>query len=628
MSSRSGQAARVSARVARALVCFAAIVAAVTGVPWPAAAAKWVELRVIRDDVRIELLRDGAGRARIEHRVVFLVSGGPLTTLTVRGVDPDAAPEEDGQVLPRASADAGSTEGALPVVVRRVEVEPAAGEGAKRVDLEVLLDGGAGVRRGAYVLLVRYATNLAARGALEGDGPTRTVTWRGPVWDDGLDTTRATFVVPSSPTPPVAVEPGAEGDEEPVFLSTVQRTREQDVLEIVKPYAPKGEAVEWSARIDARAIGLLTAPPVTLPSAKAAAPTGPLGTTLKSLGVDRLAPSPVTLAWMASALLGVVWSLVVVAKMRQAMATHRGAGAHARPLVPLPTLLRAPLSAAAVVAGVWWQVTHPTPTLGALLLAAGGLLVAHRAPSFKPAPRAPGRWLPVSPAEAFAPAEVPRGVWLDASTRTGAIVLFLLLATAVGAGAALATHGMVDRGLLLVLDAAILFPVFLTGRLADLPPDPATAPASLLRAVARRVPQLVGADVVRAVPRIRVPRGGADPDDLRLALAPTRPLAGLRGVAVGVSFGLGAFGWVGLPEILVRVVIGSPADRALGPVARRARAMQGGKPDERVLAFVPRLPTAEITATLAAAVISRLVVRGEVPRSTAAELEVAPPRAA
>lgn len=629
-SPRSGRLVRAAAHIAR-LVAVAGIVALTAlGLPRVAFAAKWVELRVVKDDVRIELLRDGAGRARVEHRIVFLVSGGPLTSIVVEGVDADAAPDPEGQVVPREIAQTGGTEGSVPATVKRIDVpaDPSDPRAAPRTDLEVVLDGGAGVSRGAYVLTLRYATDLAAGGGVSGEGPIRVVRWMGPRWADGLDATRATFVVPAAPTAPSVVDPGADdGGEGPIFLGTLRRTTASDELEILKPYAPRGERVTWSARVDARALG--GAAPAAAPAeTRPRAADEPLDRLLRDAGLAGLRVERTTLLALGGALLAIAWALLVAAKGRQAVRTHAASGARPRPLAPLPLLVRAPASAALLVAGLWLESTPGGTTNGALLVVAAALLAAHRAPRFKAAPRGPGRWLPVSAEEAFAPPRPVRGAWLDASTRSGALVFAALVLAVVGAGVAIATVGLVHRGVLVAMQAAALFPIFLTGRVADLPPDPATAPARLLRDVGRRVEAIAGRDAVRAVPRIRVPRGGADADDLRLALVPTRPHPGFRGVAVGVTHGLGAFGWVALPEILVRVQIGSPAERALAPVARRARAMEGARDDERVLSFVPRLPTARVTAALAAAVVARVILRPGESEASAPGRRAAPARAA
>jgi hypothetical protein len=588
-------------------------------------AAKWVELRVVRDDARVEL-RTG-GKARVEHRIELLVSGGPLESLVVRGVDRDAAIEPDAQVSRREDAQRGANASAQAVVVERIDLAATASDSddaggaatAARTDLQVRFVDGGGLRRGAYVLLLRYTTDLRARGLVTGEGPTRVVTWKGPTWDDGLDTTRVTFVVPPASTAPSVVDPGADGGEvdgAPTFLATSTRTQQSDEIALVKPYAPKGEAVTWAVRVDARALGEATRDG----KRGSAVVTGKAPVVWGSAAFwDQLgeqAWSSRSAPWLAGSIVFVVWALLVAAKSREASRTHAAVRARARPLLPLPLLLRAPGSAAALVAGLWLQLIMPTPTRGALLLVVAALLAAHRSPTFKVAPRGPGNWLVVAPAEAFASPPRPRGAWLDASSRGGAIAFSLVVLAGIGAVALLASRGAVDRAIVVGLDLAVFFPIFLTGRIADLPPDPATAPATLLRNVARRIERLGGPEGVRVVPRIRVPKGGADPDDLRLAMTPTRPLPGFRGLAIGASFGQGAFGWVALPEILVRVQVGSPADRALGGVARRARVMEGAREGERVLSFVPRLPTASVTATLAVAVISRLVSPDDAPMPT------------
>jgi hypothetical protein len=354
-------------------------------------------------------------------------------------------------------------------------------------------------------------------------------------------------------------------------------------------------------RVDARALGLQAGKaPEARPSAVTGVPRA------EGWSLARLPAAPAALRWVAGCVLALAWAMLVVVKSREVRAACAAAGAKARPLLPIPTLFRALASSAAVTAGLALQIDRPTPTWGSVLVALGALLAAHGYPEASPPPRGPGRWLPVSPAEAFAPTPRSAGAWLDAGTRRGALVFAGLVALVVGGGVALAVHGKVDRGVVVALDAAALFPLFLTGRTAELPPDPALAPRALLHETARRAEALLGPSVLKIVPRIRIPKGGADPDDLRVSLAPLHPLAGLRGVVLGATFGRGAFGWVALPEILVRVATGSPAERALYSVARRARTMEGARPDERVLSFVPRLPTARVTAALAAAVVARV----------------------
>jgi hypothetical protein len=57
------------------------------------------------------------------------------------------------------------------------------------------------------------------------------------------------------------------------------------------------------------------------------------------------------------------------------------------------------------------------------------------------------------------------------------------------------------------------------------------------------------------------------------------------------------------------VVSGSPCDIALANMSRKARITPGRKPDERVIAFAPRLPTVRMTAEIARALAMRVVDR-------------------
>jgi hypothetical protein len=206
----------------------------------------------------------------------------------------------------------------------------------------------------------------------------------------------------------------------------------------------------------------------------------------------------------------------------------------------------------------------------------------------------------VAEGEAFRPPPRPRGAYLDVSTRAGKL-LFALSVAALGAGVYAMHLRSPYHAQLLALDVAALLAIFGTGRLAELPPDPAAAPVGFLRDVARRVKRgLKGADA-RVVGRIRLPEGSPDADELRLGLVPRAALPGFVGIEVGVVYAPGAGGAVALPEVLLRVTAGSPCERAVERMARSARSSRGRRADERVLAFTPRLPTARMTAAIAAA---------------------------
>lgn len=165
------------------------------------------------------------------------------------------------------------------------------------------------------------------------------------------------------------------------------------------------------------------------------------------------------------------------------------------------------------------------------------------------------------------------------------------------------------RAELVALDVTALLAVFATGRLAELPPDPGTAPAPFLRRIANRLEKK--ARGARVVARLRMPDGGERPDELRLGVVPKPAHAGFIALEIGVVFVPGAGGAIALPEVLVRVVAGSRCEEAMAPFARAARVCRGRRPNERVLVFRPRLPLANDTADLAARLAAALVAPAE-----------------
>ncbi len=162
------------------------------------------------------------------------------------------------------------------------------------------------------------------------------------------------------------------------------------------------------------------------------------------------------------------------------------------------------------------------------------------------------------------------------------------------------------RADLIAFDATALLAVFCTGRLAELPPDPATAPARFLRGVARRLRRAFPAGDVRFVGRIRVPDGSAQPDELRLAVAPRAAPAGFGAIEIGAVYVQGAGGAIALPEVVLRVTSGSACEVALESVARHGRSSRGRRAGERAIVFSPRLPTARMTAGLVAGLVRAL----------------------
>jgi hypothetical protein len=212
----------------------------------------------------------------------------------------------------------------------------------------------------------------------------------------------------------------------------------------------------------------------------------------------------------------------------------------------------------------------------------------------------------VTEATAYAEPPRPTGAYLDVSTRAGKAILLVAL-TALGGLVAWLFETSPYRAELLAFDAVALLAVFCTGRIAELPPDPATAPAGLFRAIAARVHRTFPAAEVRIVGRIRIPEGSATADELRLAIAPKRAPAGFVALEIGAVHLQGTGGRIALPQVLVRVKTGSPCEAAFEGLAPHARKAHGSRPGEVTLLFTPRLPTARMTGDLATRLLGIIV---------------------
>jgi hypothetical protein len=578
-----------SARAAGAALAAFSIVLA----PMRSARA-WVEVHVEADDVRIAV--EKTGDARVEHKVTFKIAGGPLRAFDIRGVDADAAPDPEGYVVPEREASRGSLASAVQAVAERLPVDarPRADGSAAPTVVRVRFDREKGLGRGVYVLFVRYATHLRPRPEPHSSVFSR-VEWRGPVWDDGFDSARVTFDLPAAATEPrVAdqVEGADPGSRPPLVLSTVHRGAERDRIELLRPYAPKGEAIPWAIRADARA---LQPPP---PPAPARAKT------VRSVVDAALAGAAHRGLFVAGALaLFVMYSALVALKSAEVARAAARAGTTARPFVPLPSAVRAVFAGALLVAGLFVELVIARATLGAVVVLGAVLLAAHRTPrSPRASLRRPGRWLPIPTESAFADPPRFEGAYLDVSTRAGKAIFALLLAS-LAALVGWLYETSPYQAELVAFDVAALLAIFCTGRLAELPPDPARSPSRFLRDVARRVRKAFPDDDVRLVGRIRIPDGQAHADELRLGVAPRGAVAGFGAIEVGVVYVPGAGGALALPEIILRLKQGSPCEALLERLMRHGHSVRGRSNGERAILYTPRLPTARMTAAIVVALV-------------------------
>ncbi|MFO0613624.1 MAG: hypothetical protein U0414_13595 [Polyangiaceae bacterium] len=566
----------------------------------PGRARAWVDLKVSNDDIKVTV--EPSGKATVEHRVTLLVSGGPLKSVTIKGVDADATIDPNGYVVLEKDASKGLADALHIDVVRQFAKNPNPGAEPDRTDLKIDLNEGVGIKRGAWILVVRYTTDLMASGALAEDGAGFLMKWRGPEWDDGLDATKATFVFPSAPTPPRAADLDDEAElSGGTVLSEVKRDKTTDTLELARAYAPKGERVEWTAHLDAR--------PFQRHEAANAPPSRPVAAT-----PNRFPPKAESIrdTGVLAAAAGVLLLITILGALKwyelRRLASDRGATPRA--LVPLPALLRAPLAGAALVGGVYLEMTRASGLEGALLVAVSALLLVHRSPVHRPALRGPGQWLSVRTEEALR-AGPPPIARLDVSTLFGKL-LFLSLLVGVGALAWFGWQRAHYQGVLVALDAAPLFAIFLTGRLDQLPPDPAAAPVGFFNRVVKGVAKR--ASTARIVPRVRVPEGSADADELRLLFMPAQATRGLRAIELAMTYAGGLGGYVAFPEILVRYQAQTDAEKAAAQHASNGRILRGRKFDERVLVIAPKLPTAHLTTELLLALLAAFSDRGPAPR--------------
>lgn len=582
---------RVASRLGPAL---AALLVAVAALLFARRAQAWVDVHPTADDVRVVV--DATGHARIEHRIALRIAGGPLRSLDLVGVDPDAVPEAGAYVVPGRDAATTSLASATPVGAELAAAtgKPADDGSPRPTRMRLTFEAGRGLSRGVYVVVVRYATNLGARGLIRPAGAMTGIRWQSLVWDEGFDSARTTFELPPAPTEPRADEqaPTAtdDGVERPTILSSVRRSSDKDEIELVRPFVPKGEVIHWAIRVDPHALG-------SRPSELAPAAAKPPAT--NALLEEDQRP----LALAAAAAVALVYALLVAIKGLEVKRHAAAASVQPRPLLPLPLGLRAPLAGISLAGGVALELILPTGTAGAIAVAIATALAAHQTPR-RPKSASlhrPGRWLTITEAEAFQSPPRARGALLDVSTRAGKL-LFTLAVGGLVVGVAALAEPMPYHAHLLAFDLPALLVLFGTGRIAELPPDPVLAAGRILRDITRRIRKAMkgGADL-RIVPRIHVPSESPDADELRVLVIPRSPIEGFRALELGVVFVHGAGGSIALPEILLRVTTGSACERALGRIARHGRSMRGRKLEERVLAFSPRLPTVRMTAALAAA---------------------------
>ncbi|MBK8258483.1 MAG: hypothetical protein IPK82_38215 [Polyangiaceae bacterium] len=569
-------------------------------VAWPRSASAWVETHVVGDDVRVLFEKDAP--ARVEHRITVRVAGGPLRVLDLRGVDGDAEPESDAYLVTERDAAAKSLTSAQEITAELLPPDnKPTQDGSKAPSVLRLRLGEKGIGRGTYVVQVRYRTRLVERGFVTFDGTVARIRWNGLAWEDGFDSAKVIFDLPAGPAAPRVEDRAAAGaPDAPLILSTVRRKGDRDEIELLKPYVSVGEAPEWKIIADGRAFGKGTASnkPGDFPMISIAQPKGSQG----RFGT----------LWLAGAAFGFLgWAFLVARKVREVTLTSLAVGAKPAPLLPMPLPLRAPLSAGLLGLAGYLQVVKHAWTPGALALLGAALLVVHKVPGWPKSffLKKPGKWLSVAERETFIKPVRPKGSYLDVSTLAGKVGFVLGLGI-IGGLSWLASQTSRHLGWMVALDAVLVLALFGTGRMAWLPPNPVEKVSPFLKSVADRLGKVLKGDA-RTVGRIRVPDGASEPDELRLAVIPRPAAQGFRALEVGVVIAPGAGGAALLPGVVLRYMEGSPCEAALGKMIQAGKFSRGKKPGEVAVVYAPRLPTARMTADLAARLARAIGVKVE-----------------
>jgi hypothetical protein len=533
----------------------------------------WHEAHEIGSDALVRVERDGT--ASIELSLRWHVVHGPLRSVDVVNVEPrtDVEPEvhviaEDGREL------------------------AARAERRNERTLQIAFDDPRALVRGNFTVRVRFHADLAATGVLARDGARWRLAWSSPVAADGFDGARTVIELPAAADPPrpIVAETGSVDE---TALATLRREPGRDVLELLRPHVARGEAVAWTVTLDPRGMTQVTDP------------------RLRPAAEEKPAPEPDRLheACLAVALAAIAIAFgVLVARKTGAFRRSCGErGAELRALLPLPDAVRATLAGGAVGCAVGFELAG-APTAGAGCIALALLAASLRAPLARPVVRGPGRWLALRPEDAFAPAAGPSD-WLDVETGAGRVAA-AVAAALVAAAATIAGRLDPFGPWLVVLDAVPLVPLFVTGTRSQLPPHAARSAASWMR---RAFHGLRSVAALRVTPWARLVDQPPGPDELRLLVLPRAAMPGLIGVELGLSWCSTPVGWTARPEVLARVVDGTPAAAKLATELPGVRLAPGLRADERVAVLQPRstarLGGVALVRALATALTDRRVAR-------------------
>jgi hypothetical protein len=405
---------------------------------------------LLSDAVTVEV--NAQGQAIVSHDLWLKVRGGPLKGTELDGIDSDAEPLPDAQVVKKGS---GASEQTKPLLLSRGDDDT----------LRIEVEDPVGLRNGTYAFQFRYRTDLRQLSHIAMRGSWAELGWIGPRYRSGLDVAKVTFRLPHAPIAPRLPEtdPTLDGlaqGELPTsaMLSTLRRGSDSDELELLRPHVARGEPVLWR----------VWAAPSTFPwfaeikREKAAtqaairqdSPRSPLGRGM---------------VLVFSAVLALAIAALVLAKHRTLSreATRQASGVRA--LIGIPVFWRALLAGTFTGVAIVLPLRADAPSLGAMSLVLAFACMLYRKPEAPRSLRGPGRWLPLQRDEAFQrEPEVRTRSYLDASTKPGKAILFAWLLMTTGLGAWL-FRSQPYLAVLSFLAGTVPMPLLLTGCVSELP---------------------------------------------------------------------------------------------------------------------------------------------------------------
>lgn len=548
---------------ARASSCLLWAVLALTLLA-PRAAGAWVETIVRSHEARVEVNRDG--HAIVRHDLVLKLRGGPMKSLEIGGIG------VIGEALPDArvrTAVQGSS-GAWPLSLASME------DGS----LRLRIGAERGLRGGSYQFSFAYHVDLKELGriSLADDGVE--LSFIGPRLTTGVDSAKATFVVPRGSRAPRLGRSDETGAG--VLLSEVRRGSELDEVELVRAHLAIGEPAIWRVVVDREALSPAALERTADLVESSSAPK--LGASRSALLEGNASQRYLPLTGMIGILLGALVFLkgFFVKKAGQL------SDVRVKALLPGPPLFRAVVVAFAVSAGAFLALLQrPWWAVAALSFACAA--ATHLLPVRVVRPRGPGVWEMLDGGVRPVLRSLP-GLVFEVRHLLGFATFAAITLVIVAVAYRILPESNYFALMVLSLELVVV-PLFFTGQLRDFPQLPVEQARPWLMFLRRGVDSEIaklelwgrrsstGGDSNRGEPSLLAI------DETRIRLILKEAPGGLRALEVSLDEGAGA---CVMPCVVIRALEESPAIRALPPDVPWQR---GRGPEERVAVLRPSAPT-------------------------------------